>query len=126
MARRMKGSSRGSDGAGKASLTDSLNQLFGGLAKLGLLLAMFLFTVWLIQAKTIEQYMSIRNITLHNATGYFTGDGETDASTEIASINSGFDTVKDLLTFLLGLLSLIGLVLVFGGYIIPVLGRIFG
>ena len=101
---------------GGQSVGSSMKSLFSGIAMAGIVLVMLLFVTFMLREKSIEKFLSVN--------GY---DNETvcDAvdGTPCAEIRDGFDIVIALEVLGLGLLSLVAIILVFVGYLLPVIQR---
>ena len=104
-------------GKGGQSVSKSMRDLFTGLAMVGVVLAMVLFVTFTLEEQAVSQYISVNS--LDNETYCDTKDG-----TPCSSIRDGFDTAEDLISMGLGLLGLIAIILVFIGYVLPVIQRI--
>lgn len=102
---------------GGQSVSKSMRDLFTGLAMVGVVLAMVLFVTFTLEEEAISQYISTND--LGNETYC-----DTQSGTPCASIREGFDAAQDLITMGLGLLGLIAIILVFVGYVLPVIQRI--
>ena len=103
---------RGRGGNGDNSIAGSMKSLFSGLAMVGVVLAMLLFVCYMLEEKTIDQFIDINDYA-----------NETVCSTPCTNIRSGFDTAEDLIILGLGLLGLIAIILVFVGFLLPVIQR---
>jgi len=105
-------------GKGGQSVSKSMRDLFTGLAMVGVVLAMVLFVTFTLEEQAVSQYMSVNDYGT-NETLCDLGDGS-----PCESIRDGFDTAEDLISMGLGLLGLIAIILVFIGYVLPVIQRI--
>lgn len=109
---RVKRRSRGS----KQTVVGSMKNLFVGLGSLAIVLTMLLFVMFLIEEYVVRQYIDLTNITGDNYT-----HKETNCGSACAELRSGFDKGETVVTLGLGLLALIAVVLIFMGFLLPVI-----
>lgn len=105
---------RGNVKQGRGGIGGAMKDLFGGLAMVAIFLAMILFVMYYLENKAVTQYIDLN--------GYA---NETVCGTECTEIRSGFNTGEDVVILGLGLLGLIAVVMVFVGFLLPVIQRVF-
>ena len=113
-------------GGQRQTVGKSLKTLFVELSFIAIVLSIVYFVAQVMEMKAVEQYVDMFNIT-RNATGYIQFDDgyESDVSTDIAGMRSGYTTAKTVISLGLSLLGLVMVMLVFAGYLIPVVQSIF-
>lgn len=107
---------RGKRSGESQSIGTSFKNLFTGLAMAAIVLAMLLFVCYMLEAQTIQQFLTIND---YDNETYC----DTVASDACTNIREGFDTAINLILMGLGLLGLVIVIVVFVGYILPMVQK---